>query len=76
MDDLEKLEQEIKVQNSWTWALQREFIEECLKAQGNFSTVIDGDIGKVHQAFTEKVLGDESIQYYTRVYLESIYEIY
>jgi hypothetical protein len=71
---LEKLEQEIACQNRWNWTLQMDFIKECLQAQASaFKTKTD-DIELIHQAFLEKSLGDESIQYYVRIFIESVYE--
>lgn len=73
---MEKLEQEIAAQNSWDQKLQKEFIKDCLRAQGDFKRVKSKNVDAVFQAYTEKALGDESIQYYVRVYLEMVYQIY
>jgi hypothetical protein len=76
LDSLEKLEKEIAVQRTWPESLQKDFMKDCLKAQGGpgFKLKVK-DIEKLFLAYKDEVLGDESIQYYTRIYLEMVYNI-
>jgi len=70
-----KLEIEIQKQRAWSEDFQRDFIEECLRIQGDFSEVKPEDTNNVFNAYKEKALHDESIQYYVRIYLEHAYGI-
>jgi hypothetical protein len=70
-----KLEIEIQKQRKWSEDFQRDFIEECLRIQGDFAIVKPEDIENVFNAYKEKALHDESIQYYVRIYLEHAYGI-
>jgi hypothetical protein len=72
---LEKLEKEIATQRAWNEDFQKEFIEECLKAQGKLQFVDAEDIEMVHGAYKNHALGDESIQYYVRIFLEFVYDV-
>lgn len=76
MDSLKKLEEEIANQNIWEENLQKSFIKDCLYAQGKFKRVSKVNVNTIHQAFKEKALGDESIQYYVRIFLEMVYRRY
>jgi hypothetical protein len=76
LDSLEKLEKEIAVQRTWPESLQKDFMKDCLIAQGGqFFILKEKDIEKLFTAYKDEVLGDESIQYYTRIYLEMVYDI-
>lgn len=71
---MDELLREIALQNRWEESLQKDFIEACLKAQGNFKKVKQEDVEYIHKAFIKKSLNDESIQYYVRIYLEEAYD--
>lgn len=72
LDDLIK---EIEHQNTWSEKEQKNFIQMCLKSQGGIKRAKKTDVERVFQAFRQKDLHDESIQYYVRIYLEMVYQI-